>query len=67
MSRSFPSIAAALAELTDRGRPRSVAYLFTDASPTVIKIRRDDESTHGRFIQIIKDDRRGRYVLGDDA
>jgi len=54
MSRYFPSMAAALADLTDPD-DLSAAYLFNGNRPTVIRIRRDDEAA-GQFVCIIEDD-----------
>ena len=56
MSRYFPSMAAALADLTDPDDLASAAYLFNGDRPTVIRIRRDEENADGGCLCIFEDD-----------
>lgn len=55
MSRYYPSMAAAIADLTVADDLASAAYLFNGNRPTVIRIRRDDDAAGG-LVCIIEDD-----------
>ena len=54
--RYYPSMAAALMDLTAPDDLATAAYLFNGNRPTVIRIRRDEENADGGYACIIEDD-----------